>query len=256
MASAPAIPAALSEVVLGLHNTHDFYPRPMSHAAAQSDPLYKGSHGGYGLLPADWANVYDVTPLYTAGVSGTPIDGTGVTIGVVGVAQIAQSDIDAFRTLAGLPASTVTMTLVPNTGPATPGQQGTGSEAVLDVEWSGGIARGATVNYVFTGGSDVNVDDASYYIIEENLAPILSESWGGCEEGLTPSDADITQVYGSAANVLGITYVAASGDSGAVGCGGTGTGPRGGGLYVGAPASYPGVTAVGGTEFPVGSITY
>lgn len=254
MARAPAIPAALSGAVLGLKNTHDFYPRPVNRPSTGT-PLYMGSHG-YGLLPADWANVYDVAPLYTTGVSGTPVDGSGVTIAVVGVAQIAQSDIDAFRTLAGLPASTVTMTLVPDTGPATPGSQGTGSEAILDVEWAGGIAPAATVDYVFTGGDDGNVDDASYYIIEENLGSILSESWGGCEQGLTPADADIAQVYGSAANVLGITYVAAAGDSGAVGCGGTGAGPSGGGLYVGMPASYPGVTAVGGTEFPSGSLTY
>jgi hypothetical protein len=253
MASAPAIPAALSEVVLGLKNTHDFYPRPVNRPPSDTEPQYVGTHGD-GLLPADWANVYDVTPLYTTGVSGTPIDGTGVTIGVVGVAQVAQSDVSAFRTLAGLPASTVTMTLVPGTGAATPGTQGSGSEAVLDVEWSGGIASGATINYVFTGANDGDVDDASYYAIEQNLASVLSESWGSCELGLTPADADITQVYGSAANVLGITYVAAEGDTGADGCGGTGT--SGGGLYVGIPAAYPGVTAVGGSEFPAGSIAY
>ncbi len=254
MTSAPAIPAALAESVLGLKNTHDFYPRPVNRPS-RSQPRYQGTHGD-GLLPADWANVYDVAPLYTTGVRGAPIDGSGVTIAVVGVAQIAQSDIDAFRTLANLPASTVTMTLVPGTGAPAPGQQGSGSEAVLDVEWSGGIAPGATINYVFTGADDGNVDDASYYIIEQNLGSVLSESWGGCEQGLTPADADITQVYGSAANVLGITYVAAQGDTGADGCGGTGTGPEGGGLYVGIPAAYPGVTAVGGTEFPAGSLTY
>jgi len=256
MASAPAIPAELADVVLALHNTHDFYPRPAIRRAGSGArvPSYNGGKLGDGLLPADWASVYDVAPLYGPGVNGTAIDGTGVTIAVVGIAQIAPSDLAAFRTLAGLPASSVTATLVPNTGAATPGQQGAGSEAVLDVEWSGGIAKGATIDYVFTGGNDGNVDDATFYAIEENLAPIISESWGGCEAGLSASDADVTAVYGSAANVLGITYLAAAGDEGAAGCGGASQG--GGGLYVELPAAYPGVTAVGGTEFPQGSLVY
>ena len=45
---------------------------------------------------------------------------------------------------------------------------------------------------------------------------------------------------------MGITYMASSGDEGAAGCGG---GPAGG-LYVETPASYPGITGVGGTQFP------
>ncbi len=251
MSTAPAIPTDLADVVLAVHNTHDFHPRPMIHSAPV-DPEYTGTHGD-GLGPSDWATVYDVTPLYSTGVTGTPLDGTGITIAIVGVAEISQSDIAAFRTTFGLLAANVTgTTLVPNTGAAAAGTQGTGEEAFLDVEWAGGIAKGATINYVYVGGDDANVDDATYYAIEQNIAPILSESWGGCEAGLTPSDADVVAVYGSAANVLGITYLAAAGDSGAAGC--IGAGPSG--LYVSLPAAYPGVTSVGGTEFPNGSLTY
>ncbi len=251
MALAPAVPADLADVVLAIHNTHDFYPRPMLQRAAEA-PLYDAPGVGLGLGPADWAAIYDATTLYTSGVGGTPIDGTGVTIAIVGISQIAPSDIDAFRTTFGLPPKNLTMTLVPDTGAASPTQSGAGVEAMLDIEWSGGIAKGAEVNYVFTGANDGNVDDATYYAIEENLAPILSESWGGCEYGFTPADADVLAVYGSAANVMGITYMASSGDSGAAGC--IGGGPAG--LYADIPAAYPGVTAVGGTEFPKGSLTY
>jgi hypothetical protein len=248
MASAPAVPGDLAGVVLAVHNSHDFFPKPAIHAAPVR-PDFRSA----GLMPSDWANIYDVASLYKTGVAGSPIDGAGVTIGVVGVAQIAQSDVDAFRSTAGLPASSVTMTLVPNTGLALGGSNGTGVEATLDVEWSGGIAPGAKIDYVFTGADDGNVDDATYFIIENKLAPIISESWGGCEQGLSASDADVVGVYGSAANVLGITYVAATGDSGATGCGGAG---KNAGLYVSIPAAFPGVTAVGGTQFPGGSLTY
>ena len=250
MSTAPEIPAELADVVLALHNTHDFTPRPVSEHATIS-PDYVDSNYGAGLAPPDWAALYDVTPLYTSGVSGTPIDGSGVTIAVVGIAAIAPSDLDAFRTLFGLGPTHLTMTLVPNTG-APSEFTGAGREAILDTEWAGGIAKGATVDYVYTGGDDGNVDDATYYAIEQNLGSIISESWGGCEVGLSAADQDVYEVYGSAANLLGISYFAATGDSGGAGCAYEGTT----GLYVEMPAAYPGVTAVGGTEFPTGSITY
>lgn len=250
MASAPSVPADLADAVLGIHNTHDFFPQPMARVGSAVKPQYKNGFQ-VGFAPADWANVYDVTRLYTQGVSGTPITGAGVTIAIVGVTEIGQSDIDQFRSKFGLPPNTITMTLLPNTGPAQPGNGG-GIEAYLDTEWSGGIAQQATVNYVFTGADDGNVDDATYYIIENNLAGIISESFGGCELGLTPSDADLVAVYGSAAELLGITYLVASGDSGATGCLDFGVT----GLYADIPAAYPGVTAVGGSEFPAQSITY
>jgi MYXO-CTERM domain-containing protein len=255
MARAPALPAELAAVVTEITNTHDFHPKPMLRMPKQPD-YSSGTKKGF--APPDWANVYDAAKLYTTGVGGKQIDGTGVTIAIVGVAEIAKSDVDAWRTTFNLGPTQLTMTLVPNTGVATAGSQGTGFEAVLDVEWSGGIAPGAHVNYVYTGGSDYNVDDATFYAIENNLAPVLSESWGGCEgdyytAGLTAADQNVIDTYGSAANVLGITYVAASGDAGATTClagqGGSG------GLYVSVPAAYPGVTSVGGTQFPGASLS-
>ena len=259
MATPPAFPGDLAEVVLGLHNTHDFYPRPVSGAlnraaAAKAggtryDAPEAGLDGGSVdvLGPPDWATAYDVAKLYSPGIGGTKLDGTGVTIGIVGTAEIAQSDINAFRTTFNLPAATVTKTLVPNTGAGAAGRRGDGVEAILDVEWSGGIAKGATINYVYVGATDHNVDDATFYLIEENLAPVISESYGGCEAGSLPTDADILEENGTAANLMGITYMAAAGDDGADDCGG---GPFGSGLYVDMPGSFPGVTAVGGTQFP------
>jgi hypothetical protein len=254
MRAAPALPADLAAAVITITNTHDFHPKPFLKMPA--NPQYV-SPKATGFAPPDWANVYDAAKLYITGVGGKKIDGTGVSIAVVGRAQIAQSDIDAWRTTFNLPASTVTMTLVPNSGPAIDGQQGIGFEAVLDVEWSGGIAPGATINYVYLGQNDTNIDDASFYAIENNLAPVLSESWGGCEAyyfqaGYTAADQNLFDVYGSAANVLGITYVAASGDAGATTCLGGGNIA---GLYISLPAGYPGVTSVGGTQFPTGSLT-
>jgi hypothetical protein len=254
MRAAPALPADLGEMVAAITNTHDFHPKPL--LKMPPTPQYV-SPKGTGFAPPDWANVYDSTKLYNTGIGGKKIDGTGVTIAVVGVANLAQGDIDAWRSTFNLAPGPVTKTLVPNTGAAADGTGGTGFEATLDVEWSGGIAPGATINYVYVGANDTNVDDATFYAIENNLAPVLSESWGGCEAyylqaGLTGADQNLIGIYGSAANLLGITYVAASGDAGATTC--LQAGPIAG-LYVSVPAAYPGVTAVGGTEFPTGSLS-
>jgi hypothetical protein len=173
-----------------------------------------------------------------------------VTIAVVGIAEISQTDLSAFRTRYGLAPNPITMTLVPGTGAAA-GDNGSGLEAVLDTEWSGAIAPAATINYVYTGASDANVEEAVYYAIEENLGAVLSESWTSCEGGYTPGDADILETFGTAANALGMTYLAASGDDGAAGCAGEG------GLYVNMPAAFPGVTGVGGTGFAIpGGLTF
>jgi len=260
MATTPAFPKDLIDVVLGLHHTHDFFPKPVSRrtnagAFARRAPARpdftinypQGPDGGFQVLgPSDWATAYDVAALYDPGIAGKSLDGTGVTIGIVGTAAIAQSDIAAFRKTFGLPARTVTMTLVPGTGPSAGGQYGAGVEAILDTEWSGGIAKGANVNYVYVGSDDQDVDDATFYIIEENLAPVMSESYGGCEAGSLPTDADVLEENGTAANLLGITYMAAAGDSGAADCIEEGFA----GLYVDMPGSFPGVTSVGGTQFP------
>jgi MYXO-CTERM domain-containing protein len=245
MASAPSVPADLAGVVLGVMNTHDFYPRPTL-KRGQVRPLATCPAGdfllcaGDGFTPPDWSKVYDVPTTY---------DGTGVTIMVVGVADILQSDLDAFRTTYNSSVSAsdpIVKTVVPGTGAATAGH-GAGAEAVLDLEWSSNIAPKATVNYVYTGADDPNVFDAVYYAVEQNFGGVLSVSWGGCEESATPADADTTEVFGSAADLLGISFIAAAGDSGAAGCQGKG------GLYVGIPASFPGVTSVGGTQFPTTS---
>jgi MYXO-CTERM domain-containing protein len=270
MATAPALPEDFADAVLSVYNANDFVHKPASRrvnagAAARRGEVtsnyqlaYDAGPDASGVMdllgPPDWATAYDVAKLYSPGIGGKALDGTGVTIGIVGTAPIAQSDIDAFRARFGLPASTVTMTLVPNTGSPSTAGFGGGVEAILDVEWSGGVAKGATVNYVYVGQDDFNVDDATFYLIEHNLTPIVSESYGGCEEGDLPTDADVTEMNGTAANLMGITYMAAAGDSGAEDCGGDFGAAYGGsaqaGLYIDLPGGFPGVTSVGGTQFP------
>ena len=95
---------------------------------------------------------------------------------VVGQTQINLSDIQQFRTYFNLPANDPQVMLVPNT--RDPGiRRGDLEEADLDLEWAGAIARNATILYVYSQ----DVMDAVQYAIDQNLAPVLSMSYGQCE---------------------------------------------------------------------------
>ena len=52
------------------------------------------------MSPADFATIYNVKPLYDAG-----IDGTGQTIAIVGRSNIDVQNVRDFRTNFGLPAN-------------------------------------------------------------------------------------------------------------------------------------------------------
>jgi uncharacterized protein (TIGR03437 family) len=123
-------------------------------------------------------------------------------------------------------------------------------EADIDLEWAGAVARNATLIYVYGPNDGL----ATLYAIDNNLAPVISVSFGGCES----LNAFVSAYYRSEAqkaNSQGITWLASSGDSGAAGCDGSASIATQG-LAVNFPASIPEVTAVGGTEFNDGTGGY
>ncbi len=239
LAVEPSVPVELGEVVAGLRNVHDFHPTPTSHPA----PAYK-SGTSYQLAPADWARIYDVTPLYQ---EATPLDGAGQKIAIVGASAVEANDVLAFRAMFGLSATLPVTTLVPDTGPGTNGAQDYQQEASLDVEWAGAIAPSATVEYVFVGEDrNHSVDDAALYALDNAVAPIVSFSYASCEGDYPSIDAVDFSWEGDLAAMLGITFVAAAGDGAAADCDETGDLALRG-LSVAMPASIPGALSVGGT---------
>ena len=121
-------------------------------------------------------------------------------------------------------------------------------EADLDLEWAGAIARNATIIYV---NSANGAPDSLQYAIDQNLAPIVSISYGDCESNFTQSDINALVALAQQANAQGITVVGPAGDAGAADCDGDFAGRRVArlGLAVDIPASLPYVTGVGGTTF-------
>ncbi len=253
LATAPAIPAELESSVLGIHGLHDFHKISRRRRAPSVRPDFAVKNDTV-LGPGDFATLYDTQPLLDSGN-----DGTGVTIAVVGQTAYPHSDITKF--LQTFPdrnlTNNITDVLVPGTGDSAQNSDDDIGETDLDLEWASATAPGANIVFVYTGSDTDNytVDDAVSYILDQGTslvpgtgnggAQILSESYGGCDLA-GGSDADLAGETASVANLEGITYLAASGDDGSAGCIQFGIG----GLSVGPPASDPGVTGVGGTEFP------
>jgi hypothetical protein len=264
-ASDPQIPAALAPAVAGVLSLNNFPAQPMLHiAGAMSrdkstgqvtpvNPLttYNGNCGVqsncYGVGPYDFATIYNVAPLWNA----TPaIDGTGQTIAIVGETDINPQDVADFRNYFGLPP--VTLNVI-HDGPA-PGilRNGEETESDLDVQWSGAVAKGASIDFVVSQSTETTagIDLSALYIIDNNLAPVMSESYGFCELGLgTAGNQGFNAMWEQAA-AQGITVMISAGDNGAAGCDNfNAIGPARFGLQVSGFASTPFNVAVGGTDF-------
>ncbi len=237
----PTVPEALSGLVAGFRGLHDFLPQPQ-HLAIQ--PNYtSASSGNHYLAPDDVATIYNVAPLYSKGY-----DGTGQKIVVAGQTAIALSDIENFRSIFGLTANDPQLVLV--AGSRNPGTvSGDEGEADLDLEWLGAVARKATIVYVYS----TNVLDSVQYAVAQNLAPVISYSYGECE---TYAYGIQHQLIAQQANAQGITWIAGSGDTGAASCESANATSAVNGPSVSLPASVPEVTGVGGTRFQEGSGTY
>ncbi len=234
----PSVPAALVDVVSGFGSLHDFGMKPR--VKARRAHFTSNLTGNHFLVPGDVATIYDIGNLYNIG-----FDGTGQKIAIVGQTDIFLSDIAAFRNASGLPAKQPTVILVPGSGD--PGvNEDDIVEADLDLEWSGAVAPNAEIIYVNSGDGAV---DALQYTVDHKLAPVVSITYGDCENNFATSDINFLVALGQQANAQGMTIVAPSGDAGATDCDGDFTGRQLAilGLAVDAPASLPYATAVGGT---------
>jgi uncharacterized protein (TIGR03437 family) len=236
--SVPSVPDAMADVVAGFIGLDDFQPAPHPKLGHPDDTTPNAHY----LAPADFATIYDVAPLYAAG-----IDGTGQSIAIVGESDVLLSDITAFRTRYGLPANSPKMILYGNTDPGFNGDWQ--AEGNLDLEWAGAIAPKATVYFVY----GPNALTAIIAAVEADYAPVISASYLLCEVDGGPGFRSVVQQ----GNAEGITILAASGDAGAAGCDAQGEQPFASlGRSVVFPADLPEVTGVGGTQFMEGSGAY
>jgi len=265
-ASDPQIPAALSPVVHGLAPLNNFrakpahrvageFTKPIGSTEAKSvNPEFTTSGGFFAIGPTDFATIYNVLPLWNA--TPTPVDGTGKSIAVIGVSNINPQDVQDFRTLLALPTGGAANTPVVVIDGSDPGIINTGAEteALLDVEWSGAVAKGAQIHLVIAADTDIasGLLLAIFNVIDNNSDPILSLSFGDCEPNEGANNTGLWQILWEQAAAQGITVTVASGDPGSAGCEDQNApppNPATTGLQVNAFASTPFNIAVGGTDF-------
>ena len=286
------IPTALSPVVVGVKALHNFFPKPMHHTvsplrrnssgewmplsgpgklprpnepgefsraprnpAAQPTPSPEYNPGdGYELIvPYDMATIYNYKSLWTA---SAPINGTGQTVALAGTSNIVLSDVATFRSATGLPPN-VPRVIVTNSDPGTINLLDDRFENTLDVEWSGAVAPGASIVLV-TSSQTSQTSDALYasesYIINNNVAKIMSVSYGECELGMgTAGNQEYANLW-QQAYTQGIAVFVSSGDSVAAVCDDGYYNPSADyaaefGLTVSGMTSTPYNVSVGGTDF-------
>src|SRR6202041_3319435 len=176
------------------------------------------------LSPDDFAKIYDTAPLLTAGTNGS-----GETIAIVARSDVSPTDVQTFRTMFGLPANT-TNAIVNGTDPGVVTTNGDGVEAALDAEWSGAVAPGATIDIVASQSTLIvdGVDLSASFIVDGDLAPIMSVSFGGCEANEGPLEPGNESFFLNAlwqqASAQGISVFVSTGDNGAAGCDPQGSG--------------------------------
>ena len=233
---APTLPAAVSgdvPWVVGLSNQTRF--RKMSNGTA---------HGTTPYYAQDYANAYNVNPLWAAGYTGA---GTTVAITLWGAAP-SDTALNNWQSRTGAAVATRAngrLVIIPVDGGSTFADVG---EAGMDIEASGGIAYQAQIRY-YEAPTDANGNPTTLASLTDTLNAAgtdaannrqISNSWGGDEDSAGINAFDPVFAANAA---TGHTYLFSSGDSGSA------SGFGAGDPVPSYPASSAYVVAVGGTRF-------
>jgi kumamolisin len=243
--TAPSLPAAVAGPVLGINGLQP-HLRPRSHSR---------------ITLAGPTKLTNNSPPYTVpeilkAYQGSFGDGTGQKIAIVIDTFPANSDLTAFwaaNSIAQSLNNIEKVQVVPGTLASPSGEE------TLDVEWSSGIAPGATVRvYATTDLTFVHLDQAYQAILNDLPTQPdlhqLSLSYGLGETDMPAGQMQTDNQYFAALAGAGITVFVSSGDGGSS-PGPTGYGDTSGRVQVESPASDPNVTAVGGTSLSLNTST-
>jgi kumamolisin len=196
--SAPRVPGAIADsvnAVLGLDTRPHLTPH--LHAAAQSSGQSKASPHQVSnqtnttdppgqWTVTDYAEYYDVNPLYRQGLSGK-----GRTLAIVTFASMTESDAYYYWNLLGLKVQSNRISVVNvDGGPGAPSDDAGSLETTVDVQQSGGLAPGAKIIIYQAPNTNQGNIDAYAAAFDANRAETVSVSWGEWE-GFDGTDGEI-----------------------------------------------------------------
>jgi subtilase family serine protease len=268
----PAMPSAIAGVALnvfGLDTRPMFHPNIQRAASTKLPPATGHMPVGATTPPdpvgewtvTDFADYYNVTPLYSAS-----IEGKGQTVGIITLASFTPSDAFTYWKSLKLKVSKTRITEVEvDGGSGAPSDESGSDETTLDVEQSGGLAPSAAVIVYEAPNTSQGYVDAFAKSVDANKADALSTSWGEWEYYDNLANSPVTNPTGGKttsalaathqvlvqAGTQGESMFAAAGDSGAYDVNREQAPPDFSlALTVDYPASDPAITAAGGTTLP------
>ncbi len=222
--SDPQIPAALAPAVVGVMSLHDFRPHPTYRPRANYTVSEDGTKH-YLVVPGDLAKIYNLSPLFSAGISGQ-----GQTIVVIEDTDVyATADWTSFRSVFGLSSYTdASFTQIHPAPPSgsnncsDPGAiSGSDVEAIVDAEYASAAAPSAAI--VLASCTDTETFGgliALQNLLNESSTPpaLVSMSYGVCEAvNGAASNAAFDSTFQQAVTE-GVSVFVSSGDNAAAFC--------------------------------------
>src|SRR5256714_7340572 len=249
-AGAPTIPSSFPSLIAsigGLDNSVKLHPllHRLNPEGGKPGLGKRSSHAQpnaqSGFKPADLVAAYDSGPLQQAGVLGN-----NQTVAVFELDGYQSSDITQYLQNYNLGSPSITNVLVDGFN----GSAGQGAiEVELDMEIVAAMAPHAN-QIVYEGPNTTQgLNDTYNKIVTDNKAQIASTSWGLCENSSGNAELQTLDAIFKQGAAQGISFFAASGDSGAYDCGDTN-------LAVDSPADDPYIIGVGGTNLQLNSGAY
>ena len=254
--SDPRIPAALAPAVVGVVSLHNFMPDTLT--KLRPEYTFGGCSVGtcYAVVPADLETIYNLNPLFSAGISGQ-----GQTIVVIESSNVSSTtDWTTFRSTFGLFSYTSGSFTQINPAPpngtnnCTPGVNTAEVEATVDAEYASAAAPSAAIvlascdNTTATFGGLIALQN----LLNESGTPpaIMSISYGECEAiNGASANAAFNSTYQQAVTE-GVSVFVAAGDAGAATCSRSTYGDAATyGIGVSGYTSTPYNVSVGGTDY-------
>jgi subtilase family serine protease len=244
--------AGLVQGIVGLNTLAPTAPRitvahskhPAAHAAS-AGPTGQGcaaarseAAGQASYTTSQIAARYHINDLYAAGIQGG-----GVTVAVYELEPFSSSDVAAFQSC--FHTSSIVSTVSVDGGAGS----GSGSgEAAMDIEDVIGLAPHANVRVYQGPATGGGAYDTYARIVSENVAKVVTTSWGLCEADQSAGTAAAESTLFQEAAVQGQTILASTGDLGSNDCSDHSQ-------SVDDPASQPWVTGVGASSIQSGGET-
>lgn len=251
------LPEAITPLVLGFLTLGNISPRPtVVHArepvndlvsgVAQGAPLPNDTTGSNHEVGAqDFYTIYNENALLSSGITGS-----GITVALLEQTDITTSDVTTFRTMLGISPAAATLNVVHGSASVPcpdPGVTADEDEAILDTEWAGAVAPGATLLFMSCGtGSGVFLSAEA--VVDDNLAPIMSLSYGATEVGNGATNVFLSNLW-EQATAQGQTVVVSAGDAGSANTSDQNASIVSHGLAVNGLGSTAYNVAAGGTDF-------